>query len=131
MARLEPVLTLNAPPPGGHYSQAMIHNGLVYVAGQLPIKLGQKEHVVGSIEAQAETIFANLDAILLAAGSRRDLVIRTTVYISDVARAASSIRSTRRFLAITAPRGRLLAVQQTTLRLRCRDRCDRSIKRLT
>jgi 2-iminobutanoate/2-iminopropanoate deaminase len=85
VAELEPVLTLHAPPPGGHYSQAMIHNGLVYVAGQLPIKLGQKEHVVGSIEDQAETIFANLDAILLAAGSRRDLVIRTTVYISDVA----------------------------------------------
>lgn len=85
MAKLEPVLTLNAPPPGGHYSQAMIHNGLVYVAGQLPIKLGQKEHVIGPIEDQAETIFANLDAILVAAGSRRDLVIRTTVYISDVA----------------------------------------------
>lgn len=85
MAKLEPVVTLNAPPPGGHYSQAVIHNGLVYVAGQLPIKLGQKEHVIGPIEAQAETIFANLDAILVAAGSRRDLVIRTTVYISDVA----------------------------------------------
>jgi 2-iminobutanoate/2-iminopropanoate deaminase len=85
LAKLEPVLTPHAPPPGGHYSQAMVHNGLVYVAGQLPIKLGQKEHIIGPIEDQAATILSNLDAILLAAGSRRDLVIRATVYISDVA----------------------------------------------
>ncbi len=85
MASLKPILTSNAPAPGGHYSQAIVHNGLVYVAGQLPIALGQKEHIVGSIEDQAAKIFTNLDAILLAAGSRRDLVIRVTVYISDVA----------------------------------------------
>lgn len=84
MAKLEPVLALHAPPPGGHYSQAIVHGGLVYVAGQLPIKLGQKEHLIGPIEDQATQVLANLDAILLAAGSRRDLVIRTTVYISDV-----------------------------------------------
>jgi 2-iminobutanoate/2-iminopropanoate deaminase len=85
VAKLTVIQTPNAPPPGGHYSQAITHNGLVYVAGQLAIRLGQTEHVVGSVEDQAETIFANLDAILLAAGSRRDLVIRVTVYIADIA----------------------------------------------
>lgn len=84
MASVRPVSTTDAPPPGGHYSQGVVHNGVVYIAGQLPIRLGQKEHLVGSIEEQAEVILTNLDAILKASGSRRDLVIRTTVYISDV-----------------------------------------------
>ena len=84
MAELEPIWTPAAPPPGGHYSQAVVHHGVVYVAGQLPIKLNQKEHVVGPIEEQAAQVFANLDAILFASGSRRDQVIRVTVYISDV-----------------------------------------------
>lgn len=86
MAELEPVWTPGAPAPGGHYSQAIVHNDVVYVAGQLPIRVGQQQHVVGSIEEQAAQAFANLDAILLAAGSRRDLVIRVTVYISDIAK---------------------------------------------
>lgn len=80
-----PISTSAAPPPGGHYSQAVVHNGLVYVAGQLPIALGQTAHVVGSIEEQAQRIFVNLDAILLASGSRRERVIRVTVYIADIA----------------------------------------------
>lgn len=78
------VLTQEAPVPAGHYSQAIIHHGVVYIAGQLPIKPGQKEHVVGSIEEQTRQTLANLDAILRAAGSNRDKVIRVTVYISDV-----------------------------------------------
>jgi 2-iminobutanoate/2-iminopropanoate deaminase len=85
VADLEPIWTPAAPPPGGHYSQAIVHNGLVYVAGQLPVRVGQNEHVDAPIEGQAAQVFANLDAILLAAGSRRDRVIRVTVYIADIA----------------------------------------------
>jgi 2-iminobutanoate/2-iminopropanoate deaminase len=70
--------------PAGHYSQAIIHQGVVYIAGQLPIKPGQKEYVVGSIEEQTRQTLANLDAILQAAGSSRDKVLRVTVYVSDV-----------------------------------------------
>lgn len=79
------ILTHDAPIPAGHYSQAIVHNGLVYVAGQLPIKPGQKEHHVGSIEEQTRQTLANLDAILKAAGSSRDQVLRVTVYLADVA----------------------------------------------
>lgn len=78
------VLTPNAPVPAGHYSQAIVHQGVVYVAGQLPIQPGQKEHVLSSIEEQTRQTLANLDAILLAAGSSRDKVLRVTVYVSDV-----------------------------------------------
>lgn len=81
---MKTVLTQEAPVPAGHYSQAVIHQGVVYIAGQLPIKPGQKEHVVGSIEEQTRQTLANLDAILRAAGSSRDKVLRVTVYVSDV-----------------------------------------------
>ncbi len=84
MAELKPILTQDAPVPAGHYSQAIVHAGVVYVAGQLPIRPGQKEHIVGTIEEQARQTLANLDAILRAAGSSRDRVLRVTLYISDV-----------------------------------------------
>ncbi len=81
---MKSVLTQEAPVPAGHYSQAIIHQGVAYIAGQLPIKPGQKEHVVGSIEEQTRQTLANLDAILRASGSSRDKVLRVTVYVSDV-----------------------------------------------
>lgn len=82
--KIEAVLTTNAPAPGGHYSQAIIHNGLVYVAGQLPIKPGSSEKIVGPIEAQAEQCLTNLGAILRAAGSEMDRLLKVTIYISDI-----------------------------------------------
>ena len=78
------ILTPQAPTPAGHYSQAIVHQGIVYVAGQLPINPGQKEHVVGTIEEQTRQTLANLDAILQAAGSSRLHVLKVTVYVSDV-----------------------------------------------
>lgn len=84
MTPLQPILTDAAPIPAGHYSQAIVHQGVVYIAGQLPIKPGHKEHSVGSIEEQTRQTLANLDAILVASGSRRDRVLRVTIYVADV-----------------------------------------------
>ncbi len=81
---IKTVLTENAPAPGGHYSQAIVHNGLVYVAGQLPIKPGSTEKIVGPIEAQAEQALTNLCEILRAAGSDLNRLLKVTVYISDI-----------------------------------------------
>jgi len=78
------ISTPNAPLPAGHYSQAMVHNGCVYVAGQLAIVPGQKEHRVGSIEEQTEQVFANIAAILAAAGSDLSRLLQVTVYVSDM-----------------------------------------------
>jgi 2-iminobutanoate/2-iminopropanoate deaminase len=76
--------TENAPAPGGHYSQAIVHNGLVYVSGQLPIdpKTGEKQ--TGAIEEQTRLVFQNLSAILEASGSSLEQVLKVTVYISDI-----------------------------------------------
>ncbi|MBK9313263.1 MAG: RidA family protein [Acidobacteria bacterium] len=81
---IKPITTSNAPIPGGHYSQAIVHNGLVYVAGQLPIdpKTGHKE--TGQIERQAELVLNNIREILLAAGSDLSHVLKMTVFISDI-----------------------------------------------
>jgi 2-iminobutanoate/2-iminopropanoate deaminase len=79
------ITTDTAPAAGGHYSQAMVHNGLVFVAGQLPIVPGQKEHVVGTIEEQTEQVLRNVGAILEAAGSGLDHALQMTIYVSDMA----------------------------------------------
>ena len=78
------ISTPDAPLPAGHYSQAMVHNGCVYVAGQLAIVPGQKEHRVGTIEEQTEQVFANISAILRAAGSDLSRLLQVTVYVSDM-----------------------------------------------
>ncbi|AKD58048.1 RidA family protein [Spirosoma radiotolerans] len=76
--------TPNAPAPGGHYSQAVVHNGLVYLSGILPITPAGEKLSTATIAEQTEQILANLDAILEAAGSQRDKVLKVTVFISDI-----------------------------------------------
>lgn len=82
---MKDVFTNDAPRPGGHYSQAVVHGGHVYVAGQLPVKPNSQDRHVGSIEEQTEQTLANLDAVLRAAGSGRDHVLKVTVYVADIA----------------------------------------------
>jgi len=76
--------TPNAPRPAGHYSQAIVHDGLVFVAGQLPIDPDTTERRVGTIEEQTEQALKNITEILKAAGSDLGHVLKTTVYISDI-----------------------------------------------
>jgi 2-iminobutanoate/2-iminopropanoate deaminase len=86
---MHPILTDAAPKPAGHYSQAIVANGFVFVAGQLPIDPQRgprtKDEPVPSIEAQVERTLANVEAILLAAGTSLAHVVRCTVYVTDVA----------------------------------------------
>jgi 2-iminobutanoate/2-iminopropanoate deaminase len=79
------VSTLGAPTARGHYSQAVVHGGLVYVAGQLPIVPGEPERRLSGFEDQARRVIDNVAAILAEAGSGLDLVVKSTVYIADIA----------------------------------------------
>jgi 2-iminobutanoate/2-iminopropanoate deaminase len=81
---MQVVSTHNAPAPAGHYSQAIVHGGVVYVAGQLPIDPRTGEKRTGSIEEQAEQALRNVAAVLRAAGSGLDQVLKVTVYVSDI-----------------------------------------------
>jgi reactive intermediate/imine deaminase len=82
---MRPISTPDAPAARGHYSQAIVHGGLVYVAGQLPIVPGDPDAKLAGFEAQARQVIDNVIAILEAAGSGADLVLKATVYIADVA----------------------------------------------
>src|SRR5215213_2319024 len=78
------VHTQDAPSPGGHYSQAVVYNGLVFVAGQLSIDPQTGEKMLGSIEEQTEQALKNVSEILKAAGSDLSRVLKMTIYISDI-----------------------------------------------
>ena len=78
------VSTQGAPVARGHYSQAVVHGGVVYIAGQLPIVPSAPETQLATFEEQARRVLDNVIAILDAAGSGADLVLKSTVYITDV-----------------------------------------------
>ena len=81
---IKTILTQSAPAPGGHYSQAVVHNGLVYVSGQLAIDPRTGERKLGSIEEQTEQVLRNVAAILEAADSDLRRVLKMTVYVADI-----------------------------------------------
>lgn len=72
-----------APKPAGHYSSAVLHNGFIFVSGQLPTDPETRQVVDGGIEAQAERAIRNVENVLKAAGSDLDHVVQMTVYIAD------------------------------------------------
>jgi 2-iminobutanoate/2-iminopropanoate deaminase len=80
------VRTEDAPAPfqGAPYNQAVVANGFVFVAGQLGLEPGSKEVVDGGIGPQTERVFANLKAILAAAGTSIDNVVKTTVFLRNL-----------------------------------------------
>jgi 2-iminobutanoate/2-iminopropanoate deaminase len=79
------VRTESAPAPfqGAPYSQAICAGGFVFVSGQLGLKPDHTE-IGGSIEEQTEQIFANLSAILEAAGTGLERLVKTTVFLADL-----------------------------------------------
>ncbi|HSE24346.1 MAG TPA: Rid family detoxifying hydrolase [Pyrinomonadaceae bacterium] len=81
---IEKINTPNAPRPAGHYSQATKYKGLVFVAGQLSIDPKTGEQKLGPIEEQTEQALNNVHAILEAAGSGWDRVLKVTVYVADI-----------------------------------------------
>ena len=80
------VRTEAAPAPfqGAPYSQAIVAGGFVFVSGQLGLKPGDTELSGETVGEQTEQVFANLRAILEAAGSGLDRLVKTTVYLQDL-----------------------------------------------
>ena len=73
-----------APQAIGTYSQAVNHQGLVFVSGQIPLDPGTMEMVTGGIEPQIRRVFENLSAICIAAGGSLDDIIKLTVFLTDM-----------------------------------------------
>ncbi len=78
------ISTENAPPPGGHYSQGVVHNGTLYVSGQLPVDPRTGERTLGSIEEQTQQALENVAAVVAAAGGGLGDILKVTVYVADI-----------------------------------------------
>jgi 2-iminobutanoate/2-iminopropanoate deaminase len=78
------VATDGAPAAIGPYSQAIVANGFVFTAGQLPLDPETMELVESDITAQSERVMQNLAAVLEAAGSGFERVVKTTCFLADL-----------------------------------------------
>jgi 2-iminobutanoate/2-iminopropanoate deaminase len=78
------IATDDAPSASGHYSQAIVANGFVFISGQLPMVPATRAVPEGAT-AQTRQAIANLEAILRASGSGLEHVVSTTVYVTDIA----------------------------------------------
>jgi 2-iminobutanoate/2-iminopropanoate deaminase len=71
--------------PGGHYSHVVVHGGLAYVSGQLPIGPGGPLPSDAPFEDQARQVLANVRSAVEGAGSDLSRVLKCTVYVSNIA----------------------------------------------
>ncbi|MDR1841375.1 MAG: RidA family protein [Holophagales bacterium] len=82
---MKTIQTAAAPAAIGPYSQAVVVGNLLFTAGQIPLDPQTMEMVKGAIEDQTRQVLKNLDAVLLEAGASWDGVIKTTVFLTDLA----------------------------------------------
>ena len=76
--------TNKAPQAIGTYSQAVRHQGLVFISGQIPLDPESMEIVPGGIEAQITRVFDNLSAVCNAAGGSLDDIVKLTIFLTDM-----------------------------------------------
>ncbi|MGE3271381.1 MAG: Rid family detoxifying hydrolase [Chloroflexota bacterium] len=86
---LQPVKTERAPIPRGPYNQAVRVGDTIYVAGQMPIDPATNQIIDGDATAQARQVFSNIKAIVEAAGSSMERVVKTTIFLTDVSEFAA------------------------------------------
>jgi 2-iminobutanoate/2-iminopropanoate deaminase len=79
------IATASAPKAIGPYSQAVVHNGLAFLSGQIPLDPTTGQLVEGNVAAQTERVLENIGAVLEACGSSFEKVLKTTVYLRDMA----------------------------------------------
>jgi len=84
MSPLTPVHTDRAPQAIGPYSQAIAVDGWVFCSGQIPVDAETGELCTGDVREQTDLVLRNLRAVLEAAGSSLQLVVKTTVFLADI-----------------------------------------------
>lgn len=78
------ISTAAAPAAIGPYSQAILHNGIAYLSGQIPLDPVSGQIVSGGIEEQTVRVLENLGAVLEACGSNFGMVLKTTIFVKDM-----------------------------------------------
>jgi 2-iminobutanoate/2-iminopropanoate deaminase len=109
----EPISTKDAPAAIGPYSQAVRAGGLLFVSGQIPLDPASGQIVAGDVAAQTARVLENLRAILSAAGCGFKDVVRSTIYLVDLAHFATVNEAYAR--AFTAPFPARVTVQVSAL----------------
>jgi 2-iminobutanoate/2-iminopropanoate deaminase len=99
----EVISTPNAPQAIGPYSQAIKANGFIFVSGQIPVDPATQKIVEGGVAQQTEQVIRNLEAILRAAGSSLEKVVRTGVFLKDMGEFAAMNDIYERFFPQSSP----------------------------
>jgi 2-iminobutanoate/2-iminopropanoate deaminase len=99
----EPIATKDAPAAIGPYSQAVRAGGLLFLSGQIPLDPATGQIVPGDVAAQAERVLKNLEAVLAAGGCTSHDVVRTTIFLVDLAHFAAVNEVYARFFAPPYP----------------------------
>ena len=97
------VSTDTAPKAIGPYSQAIVHNGMAYLSGQIPLDPATGQLVAGGIEEQTVQVFENIRAILAACGTSLDNVVKATVFVKDMGEFAKLNEVYGRYFAENPP----------------------------
>ncbi len=100
---MESIQTDRAPQAIGPYSQAIKANGFIFASGQIPLDPATMRIVEGGIEEQTGRVLDNLKAVLEAAGSSLDRVVKTTVYLADMNEFATMNEIYARYFGATKP----------------------------
>lgn len=106
----EIIQTDNAPKAIGPYAQAIKANGFVYTAGQIAIRPESGDMVDGGIAAQTRQVFANLAAVLKAAGTSIDQVVKATVFLRHMSDFAAMNEVYAEYLGTATPARSTVAV---------------------
>ena len=104
------ILSPDAPRPLSVYSQAIQSGSLLFLAGQIPLDPVSGELVSGSIELETERIMENLSAVLSAAGASLNNVVKTTVYLTNMADFAEFNQAYGRYFPTAPPARTTVAV---------------------
>ena len=99
----EVISTPNAPQAIGPYSQAIRANGFIFVSGQIPVDPATQKIIEGGVAQQTEQVIRNLEAILKAAGSSLEKVVRTGVFLKDMGEFAAMNDIYERFFPQSSP----------------------------
>ncbi|MCL2149827.1 MAG: RidA family protein [Dehalococcoidia bacterium] len=121
------VISKDAPPAIGPYSQAIVHNDLVYTSGQIPLNAKTGELVNGGVKEQTRQVIQNLKDVLTAAGSDLEHVLKATCYLTDMQNFAAfndmyaeyfTGRPARSCVAVSAlPKGSLVEIEVVAERI--------------
>ena len=123
--------TTNAPQPRGSYSQAIVADGFVFVAGQLSINPETNELELGDIKSETRRTLQNIGAILEAAGSSLRDVVRVGVFLADLNDFAAMNEVYKEFFPENPPARSTVGVQLPKIKIEidCIARVRKKVKR--